>query len=148
VLEDEAADFALAAAGVPREERGAVHDDRDTRAAFLRVLRVRQHVEEEKELAVADSRKPWGKASRCSPLVLGAHGVLVALPVLAVRGIRDQVVEVASGVPVVRQRAAVCDVVCVAAGRVLHEEIGLRNSPRLGVHLLAEEVDLRPRVEG
>ena len=48
---------------------------------------------------------------------------------------------------VVRERAAVGDVVGVAAGRVLHEEVGLRDRPRLGVHLLAEEVDLGVRVD-
>ena len=35
----------------------------------------------------------------------------------------------------------------VAPGRVLHEEIGLRDRPGFGVHLLAEEMDLRVRVD-
>ena len=111
------------------------------------LLGVRQHVQQEQQLAVADARKSRGEAARRAALVLGAHGVLVALPVLAVGRIGDQVVEGLAGVAVVGQRAAEGDVVGVAAGRVLHEEIGLRDRPGLGVHLLAEEVDLRVRVD-
>jgi hypothetical protein len=55
-LEDEPADLALAATRIAGEERRAVHDDGDARAAFLRVLGVRQHVEQEEELSVADPR--------------------------------------------------------------------------------------------
>ena len=43
---------------------------------------------------------------------------------------------------IVGKRAAVRDVVSIAAGGVLHEEVGLRDGPRLGIHFLAEEVNL------
>ena len=48
---------------------------------------------------------------------------------------------------VVGQRAAEGDVVCIAARRVLHEEIGLGDRPGLRVHFLAEEVDVGLRVD-
>jgi hypothetical protein len=50
-------------------------------------------------------------------------------------------------VPVVREHASVGDVVGVAARRLLHEEVGLRHRPGLGVDLLPEKVDLRSRVD-
>ena len=104
VFQNEAADLALAAPRVAREERRAVHDDRDARAAFLRVLRVREHVQQEEELAVADARQTRTEAAGRAALVLGPHGVFVALPVLAVGRIRDQVVEMLVCVAVVRER--------------------------------------------
>ena len=48
---------------------------------------------------------------------------------------------------VVGQRAAVGDVVGVAPGRILHEQVRLRDRPGLGVDLLAEEMDFRVRVD-
>ncbi len=111
------------------------------------VLRVGQHVQQEQELAVADPRQARAEPARGAALVLGAHGVLVALPVLAVGRIGDQVVEGLAGVAVVGERAAEGDVVGVAAGRVLHEQVGLRDRPGLGVHLLAEQMDLGVRVD-
>ena len=67
VLQDVAADLALAAAGVAGEQRRAVHDDRDARAAFLRVLRMRQHVQQEQELAVADARQTRARSGLPRP---------------------------------------------------------------------------------
>src|SRR5439155_26469036 len=65
-----------------------------------------------------------------------------ALPVLAVRRIRDRVVEAGTGVAIVRQRAAEGDVVGVAPRGVLHEEVRLGDCPVLRVHLLPEEMDV------
>ena len=62
--------------------------------------------------------------------------------VLAVRRVGNQIVEADARVLVLRQRAAERDVVGVAAGRILHEQIRLGHRPRLGVHFLAEEVRL------
>jgi hypothetical protein len=56
ILQNESADLALAADGIAGEQRRAVHDDRDARAAFPGVLRVREHVQQEEQLAIADSR--------------------------------------------------------------------------------------------
>jgi hypothetical protein len=82
---------------------------------------VRKHVEQEQELAVADPRQPWRETPCPAPVVLGPHGLLVALPVLPVGRVGDQVVERHPGVTVVRERAPIGDVVGVAAGRILHE---------------------------
>jgi hypothetical protein len=82
---------------------------------------VRQHVQQEQQLSVADARQARRETARGAALVLRLHGIFVALPVLAVRRIRDQVVESLAGMAVVRERAAVRDVVGVAARRVLHE---------------------------
>ena len=115
VLENPAANLALAAARVAGEERRAVHDDGDPRAALGPAPGVRQHVQQEQELAVADARQPRPEAAGRAPVVLGAHRVLVALPVLAVGRVGDHVVEAAAGVPVVGQGAAEDDVLGVAA---------------------------------
>ena len=48
---------------------------------------------------------------------------------------------------VVGERAAEGDVVRVATRRVLHEEVRLGDRPRLRVHFLAEEVDVRLRID-
>jgi len=58
LLWDEAADFALAAAGVAREERRTVHEE---------------------ELAVADARQARCETARGTAFVLGAHGSLNSL---------------------------------------------------------------------
>ena len=44
VLQNPAADLALAAAGIARKQRRAVHDNRDSRTAFIDRLHVREHV--------------------------------------------------------------------------------------------------------
>ena len=121
VLEDPAANLALAAAGVAGEERRAVHDDRHSRPALGRPLDVRHHVQQEQELAVADPRQARPEASGGATVVFVPHGVLIALPVLAVGRIGDHVVEGAARVPVVREGAAEEDVLRVAPVDRLHE---------------------------
>ena len=96
VLQDPAADLALAAAGIAGEERRAVHDDGDPRAALGRLLGVGKHVEQEQELAVADPRQARCEAAGGAPVVLGPYRVPVALPVFAVGWIGDHVVEAGS----------------------------------------------------
>ena len=130
------------------EERRAVHDDRDPRPALSRVLLVREHVQQEEELPVADPRQAGPEPAGGAPVVLAAHRVLVALPVLAVGGIGDQVVEVVTRVPVARERAPGEDVLGVAAVLRLHEEVRLADREGLGVHLLAEEVNVGVGVHG
>ena len=93
VLKDPAPDLALAAAGIAREERRAVHDDGDPRAALGRLLGVGEHVEQEQELAVADPRQARCEAAGSASIVLAPYCVLVALPVFAVGRIGDHVVE-------------------------------------------------------
>src|SRR5687768_6728380 len=101
MFEHIAADLALTASGVAGEKGRAIHDDGDPRAAVLRLLRVLQHVEQEKELSVADARKSWREASLRAAVVFGADRLLIALPVFAVRRIGDEVVERTAGVFVV-----------------------------------------------
>src|SRR5687767_6669419 len=79
--------------------------------------------------------------------MLGAHCVLVTLPILAVGRIGDEIVEAQAGVTIVRERAAEGDVVRVAALRFLHEEIGLRDCPGLRVHLLTKKMNLSVLVD-
>ena len=113
------------------------------RAALGRRLGPRKHVEEEQGLAVADARQARTEPARRPALVLVADRRLIPFPILSVGGIRDEIVEGLGGVPVMGKRAAERDVVRVPTGRVLHEEVGLGDRPRLRVHLLAEEVDIR-----
>ena len=75
------------------EERRAVHDDRDPRTALGGRLGVREHVLQEEKLPVADPRQTRYEAPGGAPVVLVLHGVLIALPVLAVGRIGDQVIE-------------------------------------------------------
>ncbi len=63
VLDDPAADFALAAAGVAGEERRAVEDDGEAAAAVLRGAHLGQHVLEEEERAVIHARRARAEAS-------------------------------------------------------------------------------------
>ncbi len=107
------------------------------------LLRVRQHVQEEQKLPVADARQTRREAARRAALMFGADCLFVALPVLAIGRIGDQVIERPAGMAVVGERAAERDVVGIAAGRLLHEEIRFRDRPGLRVHLLAEEVNIR-----
>jgi hypothetical protein len=88
---------------------------------------MREHVQQEEQLSVADTRQPRRKAARRATLILGAYGILVSLPVLAVRGVGDQVVEGLAGMAVVRQRAAIGDVVGVAPGRVRPLPVSMRS---------------------
>ncbi len=106
MLQHVAADLALAAAGVAGEERRAVHDDREPRAAVLRVLGVREQVQQEQELPVTDPRQAWAEPAGRTALVFGLDGVLVALPILAVGRIGDQIVERVAAVAIVPERAA------------------------------------------
>ena len=80
--------------------------------------------------------------------VLSANRALVPLPVLAIGGIRYQIVERSAGVGVIGQRGAEEDVVGVPPCRVLHEQVGLGDRPRLGIDLLAIQVYLGLGIDG
>jgi hypothetical protein len=73
VLQDPAADLALAAAGVAGEQGRAVHDDGDPGAALLRRLHVVEHVLEEEELPVADPGRARLEPAGGAALGLGLH---------------------------------------------------------------------------
>ena len=114
--------------------------------ALLPRLGPREHVEQEEGLAVADARQARTESAGRPTLVLVPHRGLIPFPVLAVGRVGDEVVEGLGGVPVMGEGAAERDVVRVPAGRILHEEVGLGDCPRLRVHLLSEEVDARLRL--
>jgi hypothetical protein len=83
--------------------------------------------------AQEDGLRARAEAAGVAAVVLDADGLLVALPVLAAGGIGDQVVEPGAGVAVVRQDAAVRDVLGVAAVGRLHVEVRLGDRPGLRV---------------
>ena len=64
VLDDPAADVALAAAGVAGEERRAVEDDADAAAAVLGRAHLGEHVLEEEQRAVVDARQCRRRSGR------------------------------------------------------------------------------------
>lgn len=108
---------------------------------------MREHVQQEQELSVADSRRSGGEPPGTAPLVLRFHRRLVPLPVLAVRRIRDQVIKLLARESVVGKRGSEEDVLRVATCRRLHVDVGLHDRERLGVHLLPEQVDVGPGVD-
>ena len=78
---------------------------------------------QEKELTVTDARQSGAEATRGAPRVLFLDRFLVALPIFPVRRIRDEIIEQAIRVPVVRKRAAKENVFRVASIRALHEQV-------------------------
>ena len=148
VLEYPAADLAFPAPGVSREEGRAVHDEGDAGTALALLLAVREEVEKEEELAVRDAREARPEASGMTAFVLRLGVLLVALPVLAVRGIGNLVVEGGVRVAIVREGAAEGDALGVAPVGRLHVEVGFADGVGLGVDLLAEEVGVGLRVDG
>ena len=108
VLDDPAADVALALPGVAGEERAAVVDLGDTaarRTALLILFRLHlaQHVGQEHHLAVAGTGDEGvvrvagvlHDEARVRDVGLAAHALQVALPALAVGRIREHEVELA-----------------------------------------------------
>ena len=109
---------------------------------------MREHVQQKQELAIADPRQSRPETAGGAPVVLAAHGVLVALPVLAVGRIRDQIIEVVTGLAVFRERAPEEDVLRVTTVFRLHEQIRLADSEGLGIYLLAEQMNIGIGVHG
>ena len=103
VLDDPAADVALALAGVAGEERRAVVHLGDAAAERRAVLHLGEHVGQEEHLAVAgagDERvlriaRVLDDEARVLDAVLAAHPLEVALPALAVGRIGEHEVELA-----------------------------------------------------
>jgi hypothetical protein len=147
IFEDPPADFALAAAGVPGEQRRAVHHDGDVAAALARRVHAREHVLQEEQLPVADTRRPRPEAACVALARLRFDVGFVHLPVFAVWRVGEQVVKELAGMQVVRQRAAVEDVLGVAAVGAFHVQVGLADRVGFRVDLLAEQVHLGLRVD-
>ena len=152
VLDDPAADVALAVARVAGEQRRAVEHDGDAAAAVLRRAHLREHVLEEEQRAVVDARQAGAEAAVVAerfglPLDVAA----LLLPLHAEGRVGEHVVEGPPAAPVVvcegvpREGVPEADVVVVLA---LDEHVGLADRPRLVVPVLPEEVEVRVRVEG
>ena len=99
----------------------------------------------EEELAVRDTGRPCPEAP-VHPEVrsLGFDRVLVFLPVHAVGGIGQHVVEALARMGVLRERVAEGDLLGVVA---CHEHVRFADAERLAVELLAEELDADRVVE-
>jgi hypothetical protein len=137
VLQNPAADFALAAAGLAGEQGRAVEHDADV--ARRVGVHVGQHVQEEEELAVGDARQSCAEATVIATLRLFLDFSAVNLPFRAVGRIGELEIEAARGVGVLRERGAEGDVVGVAPGGIEQEHFGAADGPRLRIQFLTEE---------
>lgn len=158
ILNDPAADVALAAARVAGEERRAIEDDADART-FAAILRrrfhLRNHVEQEEQRAIVDARQAGTEAAlEAKLLVLLRYVVLLRLPLHAEGRVREHVVK-----PFVRMAVAIREAFLglasaerVAIDDVLHilaldHEVGAADGVGLGIVFLAEEFEVCARVE-
>ena len=114
VLDDPAADVALALARVAGEQAGAVVDLSDTAAEFGGVLHLGEYVGEEEHLAVAGPGherivrvvRMLDSEPGVLDTALAAHALQVALPALAVGRIGEHEVELAGREGIVGRNAA------------------------------------------
>ena len=146
VLDDPAADVALALAGVAGEERAAVVHLGDAAAERGALLHLGELVGEEEHLAVAGAGDQGvlgiagvlDEEARVAHVLLAAHALQVGLPALAVGRVGEHEVELAGREGVVCERGvlgAAHDVV----GRLalpLQQQVGLADGVGLGVDLL------------
>ena len=140
VLDDPAANVALALAGVAGEQRRAVVDLGDAAAERRLVLHLGEHVDQEQQLAVAGAGDEpvlriagvLDDEARVLDLVLAAHPLQVGLPALAVRRIGEHEVELARREGVLRKRRAVLEVLGLLA-LALEQQVGLGDGVGLGV---------------
>ena len=151
VLDDPAADFAFAAAGVAGEEGRAVEDDGEAAAAVLRGAHLGQHVLEEEERAVVHAGRARAEApAKAEGVALVLDVALLLLPLHAEGRIGEHVVEgpflAISGAveAVLGEGVAEDDGVGVLA---LDEHVGLADGPSFVVPVLAEELGLGIGVE-
>ena len=150
VLDDPAADVALALAGVAGKQRGAVVHLGDAAAELRVLLHLAEHVGQEQHLAVAGAgeQRVLGIArvlddeARVPHALLAAHALQVALPALAVGRIAEHKVELAGRKGVVGQRRVLrpADDVVGRVALALEQQVGLADGIGLGVDLLAVEV--------
>ena len=148
VLDDPAADVALALPSVAGKERAAVVHLGDAAAQRGIVLHLAQHVGQEHHLAVAGAGDegvvPVASVLHDEALVFdpgpAAHTLHVALPAFAVGGIGEHEVELMGTEGVGGEGGAILYVVGFAA-LALEDEIGLTDSVSLWVHFLAVQMD-------
>ena len=141
VLQNPATDLALAAASVAGEERGAVHNDGHAAVVCAGLEAVGEHVLQKEKLAVADAGSAGAKPPAVAQPGLRFDVLFINPPVLAVRGIGDQVVESLAHVLVVGEGAAFLDALRLPPILAFHVEIGLADGVGFGIDLLAVKVD-------
>ena len=140
VLDDPAADVALALAGVAGEEGASVVHLGDAAAEWGALLHLRQLVGEEQHLAVAGSchqrelriAAVLDDEARIAHVLLAAHAFEVGLPALAVGRIGQHEVELARREGVVGERRMLRPAHDVVGGLALalEKEIGLADRDR------------------
>ena len=138
MLQDVAADFALATARIPGKKRRAVvyHANASTALAAHHRLHLGQQVQREKHLPIANGWQAWPKAPCCTLGVFLLDGSFGRLPFHAIRWVGRLVVEGFAGVHVQRQGVAILNV-----RRVLptDEHVGFANGVGLVFQLLAKQ---------
>ena len=135
ILQDVAADLALAAARAAGEERGAIQHDAEARAAIHGGPHFRDEMEEEKQRAIGDARQAGTEAAIEALLgELLADDGLDLLPLHAEGRIGEHVVEEFAQQAIGGERVAEDDVGDVLP---LDEHVGLADGVGLGVQLLA-----------
>ena len=150
VLDDPAADVALALPGVPGEERTAVVHLGNAAAKLRALLHLGELVGEEEHLAIAGTGYQgvlgiaimFDYKALIPHVLLTAHSLQVTLPAFAVRRIGEHEVELAGREGVVGERGvlrATHDVVSRLAFP-LQQQVGLADSIGLGVDLLTEKM--------
>ena len=148
LLDDPAADVALALAGVSGEEGAAVVDLGDAAAQRGVLLHFAQHIGKKHHLAVTgagDETKlrvavMLDDETRVQHAPLATHALQVGLPALAVWGVRKHEVELAAGEGVCGESGAKLHVVGFDA-LSLQYEVGLADGVGLWVYILAVQMD-------
>ncbi|GGZ44642.1 hypothetical protein GCM10010365_76230 [Streptomyces poonensis] len=97
ILNDPSPDVTLARASGSALHRRSTEEDDNAASAVTRGVRrfhLRQHVLEEEQRSVADTRQPCAEASLIAPLILSTDSLLGVSPAKPKRRVRQQVVEV------------------------------------------------------
>ncbi|OQA27234.1 MAG: hypothetical protein BWY59_01131 [Verrucomicrobia bacterium ADurb.Bin345] len=138
VLDDPAADLALARAGSAGKQRRTVEHDGQSRTAVLGLLALAEHVEKEEQCAVIDPGQAGAEpAAEALLLVFLDDDILLGLPLHAERRVGQHVVEMLAVELVVGEAVAELDVVDVLA---LDHHVRPADGVRLVVVVLAEHL--------
>ena len=150
VLDDPAADVALALAGIAGEQRAAVVHLGDAAAEQGALLHLRELVGEEEHLAVAGAgdqgvlriASVLDDEARVAHVLLAAHALQVGLPALAIGRVGEHEVELAGREGVVGERGVLraADDIVGRLALALQQQVGRADGVGLGVDLLAEQV--------
>ena len=149
VLDDPAADIALALTGVAGEERRAVVDLGDAAAEAGGVLHLGELVDQEHELTVRGAgdhlvfrvAAVLGDKARVLDVALAAQTLQIGLPAFAIGRIGEHEVELLRREGIAGERGTILDVVDFSPF-ALQQQVGLGNGIGLGLNLLAVKVDL------